>query len=305
MSDKPKTLHSKTFQKYLQMYFKDNEKDITFTFEDSKKEIKAHKLVIKTVSSVFEKMFNGSFAEKDTVLIEGIKPEIFQKLIDVIYMQEVTVCTLEEAVELCNAAELYDVEDLKDIASDFMFKEDIPEENFFFIFEKAIQFNLIKVFNKYREFLRVSREIPTFNSSLLYHEKEINEEIFVEFLTINDSPDWQLYQMLEFFVGSQKLTSYKKALGKIRFLTMSIDEIILAELLTVMEKYAIISNIEANKLGLEPILPMPEHLSSETMMRQVKPETAEDDHRYALSGLRWFREYEWSSIHIGLPVCQL
>lgn len=77
--------------------------------------------------------------------------------------------------------------------------------------------------------------------------------------------------MLEFFVRSGKLKSYKKALSKIRFLTMSVDEIILASLLTKTEKYALISNIEANKKGSEPILSMPEHLSSNREMRQEKP----------------------------------
>lgn len=99
MCEKP--IYPQIYDKYLQLYLNDDEKNITFNFEDSNTEIKAHKLILKTVSPVFEAMFSGSFAEKETALIQGIKPEIFQKLIDVIYMQPVKATSLEEAVQRC------------------------------------------------------------------------------------------------------------------------------------------------------------------------------------------------------------
>lgn len=237
----------------------------TFTFEDSDTEIKGHKLILETVSPVFEKMFNGSFAEKETALIRGISPNLFQKMIGVIYMQEVKVSSLYEAVELCNVAEMYEIDDLKVISSDFMY-ENVRNENCFYLYEKAVLFNLTRVANRCRGFFNVS--IGIYPPGLLLQEYDVDEDSFVEFLTINESPDSALYQVLEFFVRYGILNSYEKALGKIRFLTMSVDEIVSISLLTETEKLAIISNIEAVKKGSNPKLPMPEHLTSSTEMRQ-------------------------------------
>lgn len=288
MCDKPEIIHPRVYQKYLKMY-QDDEKDIKFVFEESDTEIRAHKLVLKTVSPVLAGMFNGSFSEKDTALIRGIKPQIFQKLIDVIYMQPVRVSSLDEAVDICNVAEMYDVEDLKDIASDFLL-ENNSYKNRFYMYEKAIQFNLPSVADKCREFLRDCFENCLSVSGLLLHEYDIDEDIFLEFLTINEYPDSALYTVLEFFVISGKLKTYKKALKEIRFLTMSFDEIILASLLTDTEKLAIIYNMVVNKKESEPILPMPEHLSSNATLRREKPPNSD------------YYKYFWIKVLLISPV---
>lgn len=259
--------YPKTYLKYLKLYSNDVKKDIKFIFDDSNTEIRAHKLILETVSPVFETMFNGSFAEKDTAIIRHIEPQIFQKLIDVIYMQKVAVSSLEEAVELCNAAEMYDIEDLKDIASDFIC-ENCSFTNCFYLLEKAFLFNLTNVTEKCRELMRVNFVDDLKFLELPIPECEINENVFIEFLTVNESPDSALYQLLEYFVTSGKFKSYQRALGKIRFLTMSIEEIVLVQFLTESEKLAIISNIEANNKGTDPIVPMPEHLSTDNNIRQ-------------------------------------
>lgn len=152
-----------------------------------------------------------------------------------------------------------------------MMNNDCLNKNCLYILEIAILYNLTETEEKCKKAFFVSFENTLFGSHLLEHNHIIDEVIFVEFLTVNMFLDSALYQMLEFFVRSGKLKSYKKAISKIRFLTMSVDEIILASLLTKTEKYALISNIEANRKGSEPILSMPEHLSSNREMRQEKP----------------------------------
>lgn len=289
MSDDQKFMYRKTFDKYLKLYCNDAKKDIKFIFEDSKTEIKAHKLILETVSPVFETMFNGSFAEKDTATIHDIDPEIFQKLIDVIYMQPVMVFSLEEAVDLCNVAEMYDVEDLKDIASDFML-ENCSYKNCFHLLAKAKLFNLNEVAEKCRNILRENFTEDTKHLEILIQDMDLDEDTFIEFLAINESPDSALYQMLEFFVTTGKLKSYQKALGQIRFLTMSIEEVVLVRLVSEADKLAIISNIEANKKQTEPILPMPEHLSSSTTVRQEIPSNS------------FFYKYFWIMMLLKCPV---
>lgn len=50
-----------TFARYLSLYENDEKKDITFVFEESNVKIKAHKLILETVSPVFETMFNSIY----------------------------------------------------------------------------------------------------------------------------------------------------------------------------------------------------------------------------------------------------
>lgn len=61
----------------------EKDKDVTFVFEgsDSGEKVKAHKLMLTAVSSVFEAMFSGNFAEKDEVKISDIKSTTFQLMI--------------------------------------------------------------------------------------------------------------------------------------------------------------------------------------------------------------------------------
>lgn len=266
MCDKPEVIHPKTYQKYLQLYSNDDTKDVTFTFPNWTTKIRAHKLILATVSPVFKETLSGKeWASGYTVLSHT--PLTFQKLIDVVYMQKITVSNLEEAVELYKAAKVYEIDDLKDLVTNYML-ENTSYHNCFYVLEKAIQYELTEVAEKCRALLCVDEVKFTALFSLNH---AINENIFIEFLEINQSPDSVLYQVLEFFVRSGKLNSYKKALGKIRFLTMAISEIILVSLLTETEKLAVIANIEANKTGVEPCMRMPEHLSSNAEMRQEKP----------------------------------
>lgn len=254
MSNNPIIIHSKTFQKYLKMYSMDDTKDITFTFDESDMEIKAHKLILKTVSPVFERMFNGSFAGTDAVVIQGIKPKVFQKLIDVIYMREVKVSTLVEAAKLCNVAEIYEVEDLKDIASDFMVKN-VSHENCVYLLEKAVFFNLTKVIGKCDELLSV-----------------VDKDIFNEFLTMLEVR----LKVLQFFVRSGKVKMDEQGLSRIRVLI--VDENRAVSLMTEREELPSVSDIEGDKKGSEPAI-------SNTKMRQEVPVTGE--YPKILFGLFW------------------
>lgn len=59
--------------------------DFTFKFKENEKEesIKVHKLVLSSVSDVFDAMFYGPMKEKkDEVVVEDISYQIFRKLIE-------------------------------------------------------------------------------------------------------------------------------------------------------------------------------------------------------------------------------
>lgn len=200
------------------------------------------------------------FTEKDTAIIRDIKPEIFQKLIDIIYMQPIQILSVEEAVELCNVAEMYNIEDLKNISGNFMI-ENCTYDNCFYLHEQASMFCLINVISKCQDLFRknVSENMKLLDV-LTIKLDDINEDTFVEFLAYNESPASILYQLLEFLVFTGKLKTWKYAVRFIQFQTMSIEEVILAELLSESDKLAIIANIEAMKERKLSILDLPDHL---------------------------------------------
>lgn len=69
------------FDKMSNLAFDERHKDVTFVFEGSDIRIRAHKCILEAVSPVFERMFSGSLAKEDEILITDIAPEVFELLI--------------------------------------------------------------------------------------------------------------------------------------------------------------------------------------------------------------------------------
>lgn len=55
--------------------------DISFSFEDSKKLLRANKMILSLVSPVFEAMFFGDFAKQDPVHIKDIPYDVFKEFL--------------------------------------------------------------------------------------------------------------------------------------------------------------------------------------------------------------------------------
>uniref|UniRef100_A0A336KRB6 CSON009758 protein n=1 Tax=Culicoides sonorensis TaxID=179676 RepID=A0A336KRB6_CULSO len=282
-------IYPKTLQKYLELSSYDEKKDITFIFDYSKIEIKAHKLILEIVSPVFRTMFNGSFAEKDTATIHDIEPEIFQKLLDVIYLKPIEIESIVEGVALCNAAEMYHIEDLKNMCESYLV-EKCSIYNCFYLYEKVKLFKLKAVVEKCLGLFNTKLENIEFVNVMLREMTKIDEDALVEFLTVNESPDSILYQIVEYFVEIGHLTTNKKALGCIRFLTMSVQEILLAKLLSEQEKLALIAQIEGLHEKTKPILAMPNNFSTNSHERHYGDKNS--------FGYRYF----WLQILIKFPV---
>lgn len=238
----------------------DEKKDITFTFENSNVKIKANKLILQAVSSTFASMFSGSFKETDTALIKDIRPEIFQILIDGIYMKPIKIPAVEDAAELYNAAEMYDVEDLKAFSRQVM-KRSCSVYNCLYLYEKAVLFGLDDIKSRCIELFQNDHKTYTIFTLLTKHER-INEDALAEYISRTLIPHARVYQTLEVLVELKILQTYKKAVANIRFLEFTTRQVLLAKLLTDSEKLAIISNIDAVKGGYEPGLKMPENFST-------------------------------------------
>uniref|UniRef100_A0A336MWU7 CSON002446 protein n=1 Tax=Culicoides sonorensis TaxID=179676 RepID=A0A336MWU7_CULSO len=242
-------------------------KDVTFVFKDSEVEIKAHKLVLENASPVFKSMFSGNFAEDDKVEIHDIKPDIFQVLMNGIYLRPISIqeSDLEFAADLYYAAEKYDIGDIRDLSSSFMIKN-CHSGNIHFLLKKAKMFNLPELeFACKNFFLKNTYEVLCVHFRLKVDDDTYSELFALEGLRIQS--EFELYLALQQMWELKRLADYRKCLKQIRFLTMDIRFVLLCDLLSTEEKFAIISNIEARTYNDTPMILMPSHLSTETNSR--------------------------------------
>lgn len=249
--------YPKILEKFIKFLSNFDKKDIVFEFNGSDVKISAHKMILESISPVFAQMFSGVFLEKNRAVIHDIHPEVFQKLIDGIYMQPIHLEDVGQAFELYNAAEMYDVEDLKEIAQKFI-ESNVTLKDCLYLYDKARFFSMTSVIEKCREFIKkFPNVIPLTCLSL---RDEIQEDTLVDFIAISRLPQIDLYQLLEYLVEVGRLKTHQKALSMIKFLRIPVTIITTAKLLTDIEKQAIIAN-RSNKKRTAKI-PMPKYLSS-------------------------------------------
>ncbi|KZS09674.1 Uncharacterized protein APZ42_026064 [Daphnia magna] len=99
--------------------------DVTFHFDAAEKNesIGGHVAILSVRSSVFAAMFQSRMKETNTrkVCIKDIKPDIFKQLLHYIYSGRTSTELSEEiAQRLFVAADMYDIEDLKDECVQFL-----------------------------------------------------------------------------------------------------------------------------------------------------------------------------------------
>ncbi|XP_058176953.1 kelch-like protein 41a [Anopheles ziemanni] len=103
-----------------------------------------HKLILAAASPVFETMFYGSLAEKQTVRIEDIKPSVFERLMDYIYAGIIDFeefQNIEELLELYYCAEKYMIDSLHQQCVSY-FAQNITPHNVLKILDIAYRMNL-------------------------------------------------------------------------------------------------------------------------------------------------------------------
>lgn len=204
----------------------DERKDITFEFKDSDVKIKAHKFILQTVSSTFTSMYTGAFKEKDSAVIHDIHPKIFQMLIDGIYMKPINMTSIDEAIELYHAAEMYDLDDLKNISKKFMI-DNLTIGNCFYLFQNAKLFGITEVAKKCIKYFKQGGYAYDVLISLMLQKTEINEDslVVVNYFGKPNTPGRccqvhpsDINQIVEFLYETGKLKTYKKVLERHTFL---------------------------------------------------------------------------------------
>lgn len=172
---------------------------------------------------------------------------------------------IENAADLCNAAEKYDIQDILEISKKFMI-EHCHEGNNHFLLKTAKMFNLPDLEKTCKTcFMKQTYKVLSFHFNLTMNDETLSELFALKTLSIEN--EFELYLALEIMVQSKKLSNYSKCLSKIRFLTMETRDVLICNLLSPQEKNAVAANIEAINHQEVAMLPMPSRVSTETKSR--------------------------------------
>jgi len=111
---------------------------------DKREEVKAHKMILATFSSVFRAMFFGPMKEsKDVIPIKDTTVEAFKKMIDYFYQVDIDCREIElvKLFDIVNLAERYNVPMLKEEMKEQVEKVPITMENLMEVAAIASQFS--------------------------------------------------------------------------------------------------------------------------------------------------------------------
>uniref|UniRef100_A0A336MLS2 CSON001131 protein n=1 Tax=Culicoides sonorensis TaxID=179676 RepID=A0A336MLS2_CULSO len=107
------------------LIYNEEEKDVTFTFEGFDVKIMAHKFLVKAVSPVLKEMLT----ESTEIKITDIHPNVFQWLINAIYLLNVPVSTIDlsTVADLSYAAFKFKIMDIYTSSANELFRRCTPE----------------------------------------------------------------------------------------------------------------------------------------------------------------------------------
>lgn len=221
--------------------------------EQSEKLITAHKVILSAASQFFETNFKSEWKGNDPIPVTTVPYFLFDKLIRAIYLSEIDLENLDEALELYKAAHFYQIELILDLLRD-----QIPK---FCYSNKIMQISeLYKTTWKYQD-----AKLMQFITKYFAHNanKIIEDEDFFNFTpdSINllyqldelSVDECKLYEKLEEYIFIKETTlisTLKPAIGAIRFLALRKEVIQGSSLLSKTEKDFLLGKKVVNILYL-------------------------------------------------------
>ncbi|XP_055596385.1 kelch-like protein 25 [Uranotaenia lowii] len=129
-------------QRFNAMRHRNHLVDCSFRVDD--KVYNCHKLLLSAASPVFEAMFYGALAEKQTVKISDIRAGVFERMLDFVYTGQIDfdiILHIEEVLELYYCAQKYMIDSLHKLCVNF-FGNNIKPNNVLKILDIAYKMNL-------------------------------------------------------------------------------------------------------------------------------------------------------------------
>lgn len=261
---------------------KEENTDCSFVFnvpadnddKTSEKVIHAHKLILSTVSPYFETNFKSEWKGNEPIRVTTFKYAVFEKMIEVVYLSFLSFETLDEALDLYEAAHFYQIEEVLNLL-----REEIPK---YWMAHKTIQISkLINSAWKYQDLMLIQFCTKSFTvnaSSIICDADWLNytPEVIIFFYKSDDvsAMESDLLKALEKFISHHHAIiptkTLKPAVDSIRFHALENDVIKKTSLLTQAEKNVVlkrkeidVAHVSKSKEG-RTVKPFFSHLSFET-----------------------------------------
>ncbi|XP_040581914.1 BTB/POZ domain-containing protein 2 [Lepeophtheirus salmonis] len=238
-----------------------------------------HKLLLAMASPVFEAMFYGGLAERDTCIkILDVQPEAFQTLLEYVYTDEIKLDSFELACELCYAAKKYMLPSLVEECKKYLWQDLYPRNacrayEFGKLFEEPIlmEKSLQIIINQTKEVLceETFEDIEHSTLCLILSQSTICAS---EIELFNAMIRWSIKEVERRCPEGDNIVNMQRrclgeALFHIRYLIFTASEFAdgpaKTGLLTEQESFAILMNISS--FGSWK---MPDHMNSETSSRK-------------------------------------
>ncbi|XP_052694048.1 BTB/POZ domain-containing protein 6-like [Crassostrea angulata] len=210
--------------------------DVTFKVGTAGKEVKAHKYVLASRSSVFAAMLYGSLSEaNDVIAVPDIEAEIFNILLKFLYFEDHGIDDTTVITTLY-AAEKYAVTELVGICQSFL-ESKIAADNVCVIMENARMFNMADLLTKCKDFIFVTGYVASrvFESDSFL---DLKREILLSLVESDELPleenfiyqsliRWAKHKCVKEGKENPNLTDIRKMLAntifEVRFPTMSLE----------------------------------------------------------------------------------
>ncbi|KAH3792672.1 BTB/POZ domain-containing protein 2-like [Dreissena polymorpha] len=179
--------HSASFA-YTNLKMLENEDlcDVTFEVGNEHKQIKCHKFILASRSSVFRKMFDGSLGEpKATILIPDVTACFFETLLRYLYSGAVEM-NVETGMSVMYTAKKFDVPEFECHCRTFL-NDNIDVNNVCTIMDQAIVFDEVELKTKSLEFI-MDKTLSVLNSSscIRMSKSGLAEVLKQDMLTVNE-----------------------------------------------------------------------------------------------------------------------
>lgn len=217
------------------MYLNSEFADVHFMFETNDGEfdrIPAHKLLLCAASDVFQTMFNGTWKEKNEVVIVDTPILVFKEFLQFFYMDRVNL-TVENVTKVMNLGQMYNVTECLSVCAQFL-KNHLNEDNVCWCYELAVLFDNV-------DLIKSCETIIGMNTSALFTSKSFattNRKILRRILML----DWlscteiELFEVcMQWILADSKETEltmkivrgeYAELFHAIRFRLMSLQEFV-------------------------------------------------------------------------------
>ncbi|XP_076052330.1 BTB/POZ domain-containing protein 3-like [Oratosquilla oratoria] len=227
----------KNIKERLQYVYTSEEEnsDLDIVFPEYELTFKAHRMILSISSSVFGAMLMGPLATGKELILPMDSPHTFQKLLDHIYLDQMDLESVKQALEVYALAHKYQMESVRETCVQYIISN-MKEETLLAVLETSVVYEDKVLNNKCKEMLDLKPDTSLLSETVSYLSKESLKNLLMdrslkfssEIVPFKALIAWgkaQLAQQEE-PSGSAVREKIGDLLKEIRFLDMSCNEFV-------------------------------------------------------------------------------